>query len=209
MNKLLSALVFLFLAIGAVSAQNQAASDYNKAEIFVGYSGASLYTGDDFEPIENGFEVAAVYNVHRYVGIKADFSGTYKKVEGDFYSATSTATLGRYRADHSLYNAAIGVQFKNNRRQAKVKPFAHVLVGYGKHADKFKTPCPSGAVCPPFNIDFTGVSLIVGGGLDIKVNRRIDVRAIQFDLNPIFYKSGGRNNSWDNTRFSSGIVFKF
>ncbi len=206
--------IFIFLLVFtvfsvSVTAQ-QTSDDYDKGEIFAGYSGAAHYTGSDFEPIENGFEVSGVYNVHRYFGIKADFSGTYRKVDGSFQSiASPSVTLGDYRADHSLYNAAVGVQFKDNRRTSRIKPFGHVLIGYGKHTDKFPAGCPAGAVCPPFDADFSGTSLIIGGGLDIKINRRLDIRAIQFDLNPIFYKFDGRTSSWDNNRFSSGIVFKF
>jgi hypothetical protein len=215
MKKFWIMLVVIFSLSSLVFAQNQTEGN-NKIEVFTGYSGAALFTGDDFEPIENGFNVAAVYNIRRYIGIKVDTSGTYKKVEGNFYSATSTPIpFSSWKADHSLYNASVGVQFKDNSREAVVKPFAHILVGYGKHFDKFKTPCPTGAKCPPFNVDFEGVSLVIGGGLDIKVNRRIDIRVIQFDLNPIYYKANDPNRpwdlkrSWDNTRFSSGIVFKF
>lgn len=207
-NKYLFIFVLIFVFSNFVVAQEE---EIDKAEIFAGYSGATLFTGDDFEPIENGFNVSAVYNVHRYVGVKVDASGTYRNVNGNFLS-TSFASLpsARYQAVHSLYNVTAGVQFKDNSRDAKVKPFAHVLAGYGKHFDEFKNACPSGAICPPFNVDFEGVSLVFGGGVDYKINRRIAVRIIQFDLNPIIHKTaGGDRNVWMNNRFSSGIVFNF
>ncbi len=206
---LASVLVVLLSTLGLAQKN---IDEYDKVEIFVGYSGASLVSDDDFEPIDNGINVSAVYNIHRYFGIKVDVSGTFKTIEGDYFSPFTEPQLNppsRYSADHSLYNATIGVQFKNNKREALLKPFGHVLVGYGKHRDKFTTACPTGAICQPFNFDFNGVSLILGGGLDIKINRRIDVRVIQLDVNPIFYKLDQQNFIYPNTRFSSGIVFKF
>ena len=45
--------------------------------------------------------------------------------------------------------------------------------------------------------------MAVGGGLDIKINEKIDLRAIQVDYAPIF--SGFLQN---NIRFGVGLVFK-
>jgi hypothetical protein len=199
-----------FLSI-VTTAQKQA-DEYNKGEFFVGYSGATLFNGSDkFEKIENGFNVAGVYNFHRYIGIKGDVSGTYRNVKGTYFAPFGSPPIPptEYTAQHSLYNATAGVQVKDNRIASKYRPFAHVLVGVGKHRDKLPSGCPSGAVCPPFGFDFTGVSLIIGGGLDVNVNRRIDIRVIQFDLNPITYRDGEQTSIYANNRFSSGIIFKF
>lgn len=211
MRKFSLSLVLIAIISGLGSAQNQP-PEYNKVEIFAGYSGASLISDDEFEPVEHGFNVAAVYNFHRLFGIKVDVSGTHKKVRDNFFPPFGQPPFdppSRYTANHSLYNASIGIQVKNNRRDDVAKPFAHLLVGYAKHTDKIKQSCPAGAVCPPFNFDFEGVSLILGVGLDIRINRRIDIRAVQLDLNPITYDSGRDRSIYANTRFSSGIVFKF
>lgn len=178
--------------------------EYDKGEFFVGYSAGNYIYFE--EPLEHGFNVAGVYNVHKYIGIKTDLSGTYRRLEGDF-SYPNPSTISRWKGTHNLYNASVGVQFKDNRRDSTFKPFGHVLVGYGKHFDKFKTACPADAECPPFNVDGQGVSLIFGGGLDIKINDRIDIRAIQLDIGGITTKNN--NNNWGLGRFSSGIVFKF
>ena len=47
--------------------------------------------------------------------------------------------------------------------------------------------------------------MVIGGGLDIKVNKRIDIRAFQFDANPIYFDE----STYLNMRFSTGVVFKF
>lgn len=92
MKKILFNLILLVILSSAVMAQQ--GEERDKAEFFTGYSGAALFTGDDFEPIDNGFNVAAVYNVHRYIGIKGDVSGTYRNINGDFRSASSPGTMG-------------------------------------------------------------------------------------------------------------------
>lgn len=193
--------LILFIAVLSFPLFAQQQDEYNKGEVFIGYSAGFLLAGNDtFEPADHGFNVAAVYNFHKYIGIKGDVSGTYRRVDG--------IRAGLPGADHSLYNATVGVQFKNNKVDAKLKPFVHVLAGVAKHEDRLNAQCPTGVNCG-FDFNFTGFSLIVGGGLDIKVNRRIDIRLAQLDLNPIGYKDGTQQANYNNTRFSSGIVFKF
>ncbi|MGI8555914.1 MAG: hypothetical protein ACR2LT_06115 [Pyrinomonadaceae bacterium] len=48
---------------------------------------------------------------------------------------------------------------------------------------------------------------IFGGGLDIRVSRRIDVRVIQFDYNPVRVTNGGESAWSHNLRIGVGIVF--
>jgi len=189
-------LATLFLVPTAFSfAQNQS-PEYDKVEIFTGYSNAAEITPfDDDGRLEHGFNASAAYNFHRYFGFKVDVSGTYKKVTDNPF----------YRTNHSFYNVTAGIQIKNNKRSARVKPFAHFLLGYARHSDKVRGVCPSGSPCPPsFDFNFHGVSAIIGGGLDIKVNRRIDVRVAQFDLSAI----SDEDYAYGRTRFSTGIVFK-
>lgn len=191
--------------------------EYNKFELFTGYSGASL----SGESVENGFEIAGVFNFRRFVGVKIDLTGTFKSYNGNFITFQTPDgfgnTLGTFTADHSLYNITGGVQFKDNAPTKRLKPFAHFLVGYGKHSDSVKEPCPPTAQCPPSGADFNfgGTSFVIGGGFDIKLNRLIDVRVIQGDLNPIVYSSARsslntkQTSIYNNFRFGTGIVFKF
>jgi len=54
--------------------------------------------------------------------------------------------------------------------------------------------------------------LAIGGGLDVRVSERVDLRVFQVDYNPIFLSSGNElgfgNSGADNVRFSFGVVFK-
>jgi hypothetical protein len=187
--------IFLLIPSVFASGQNQP-TDYNKVEVFAGYSnGSGLFENlDGIQDVEHGFNVAAVYNFHRYFGVKVDASGTYKVFNNSPF----------FRTKHSLYNVTAGIQIKNNKRTGRFKPFAHVMAGFAKHSDRTTAPCPVGITCPPIDFDFDGFAMVAGGGLDIRVNRRIDIRAVQIDLNPI-----GVDSIYLNTRFSTGIVFKF
>jgi hypothetical protein len=204
MKKLvLWSIVIVFLATFCFAQSDE----YHKNEVFAGFSsGQAIESDDSLEPPEPGFNVAVVHNIHRYIGIKADVSGTFKKIEDTYYSTTNPIVpLNKFKADHSLVNATVGIQFKNNSVKAKFKPFAHILVGYGSNKYKATTVCSSNATCRVSYFDTVGTSTIIGGGFDIKINRRIDVRIIQFDYNGI----SDSNGSWENVRFSTGIVFKF
>lgn len=197
-----SLLFIAFISFFVITTTVRGQDEYNKGEVFTGYS-MGFYLD---EPPEHGFNAAAVYNFHKYIGIKGDVSGTYKPLNGQFYLPNSPQTSQSWKGTHNLYNVAAGVQFKDNRTDSTVKPFGHIMVGYAKHFDNFNTPCPTGAVCPPFNIDSEGVSFLYGGGLDIRVNDKIDIRAVQFDVNTVSSTTG---RDFINPRFSAGVVFKF
>jgi len=167
--------------------------EYNKVEVFAGYSNADeLDAIIEDDTLEHGFNAAAVYNFHRYLGAKVDVSGTYRRY--------GYGPLDRF--DHSIHNVTAGIQVKDNRLTSRFKPFAHALVGYGRHSDKASSTC----LCQFLDrFERDGLAVVIGGGLDIKVNRRIDIRAFQFDANPIFFEE----STYLNLRFSTGVVFKF
>jgi hypothetical protein len=52
--------------------------------------------------------------------------------------------------------------------------------------------------------DATSFAMALGGGVDLRVGKRIDLRLIQFDYTPTFFGSGRQNNF----RISTGVVFK-
>jgi hypothetical protein len=201
-----------------------AQTDYKKTEFYIGYSNGQVENGNttntgnavsdffDNRTSQHGFETAGVYNFSRYVGIKADFSGTYKSDDfsSTFISPTGNATVsGKVR--HSLYNALGGVQIKDNSVDKTFKPFAHAMVGIAHSRDAVSNyACAPAANCTLLiapsdqtfsNTHFAGA---FGGGLDIKVSDRFDFRAFQVDYNPIWRQGGVTNN----VRFGIGIVIK-
>ena len=209
------------LSIAAVSAasavaQAQPVDDYKKVEFFAGYSNGQVDTGVDsgnsavdfFRDRENfnGVNVSGVYNVSRYFGIKGDVSATYNN--NSFNEEVAGARVS-FKNNNSLYNFLGGVQVKDNSKEGVFKPFGHVLVGAAHARSKFKdyTCTPTTGVCPTVIVpdetfSDTGFAAAVGGGLDLRVSNRFQIRAIQVDWNPV--RIDGTQN---NLRLGAGIVF--
>ena len=214
MKKVILAVSMALVSSLFVSAQT--ADDYKKVEVYVGYSNGQIDTGIDsgnsavdfFRERENfnGFNVSGVYNVSRYVGIKGDFSGTYNSKR--FTGEVGGPSIVSFKNTNSLYNFLGGVQVKDNSKKGVFKPFGHVLVGAGHARAKFSDfSCTPSAACPPTfpvgTFSETGFAAAIGGGLDFRLNNRIQIRAIQVDYNPV--RLGGETQN--NLRIGAGIVF--
>lgn len=212
--------ILLILSLGIFSSvfvNAQSSTGYNKGELFVGYSNGQVDNGTgsgnsirNFFATRvnyNGFNASGVYNISRHLGIKADVSGTYNKdtFTSTFGGATLTATN-----QNALYNALGGVQVKDNSSSGRFKPFAHGLVGIG-HARTNVTnvTCIPTTICTTNNftsqtLTDTGFAGAFGGGLDVRLTDRLDIRVIQADYNPIWFSGGVTHNA----RFGFGIVIK-
>lgn len=217
MKKIISALCLTLISSVFALAQTTSTDDYKKAEFFAGYSNGQVDTGADSEDsVQNffddrlsfhGFNVSAVGNFNRYVGVKVDVSGTYRKDDFDVPVTTGTTTDNvRFSAKSSLYNVLGGVQVKDNASTGRVKPFGYALVGAGFGKVKVSNvDCPLGIDCSDVEtISETGLAGAFGGGIDIRINDRVDFRAVKVDYNPIKFESGTQHN----VRLGIGIVFK-
>lgn len=178
MKRMLLVIVFVAACSSVTRAQSGFSpawdeDDYQKAEGYVGFSHLRVSAGSAGF---NGFEAAATGNVSRWVGLKLDLSGHYRS---DFGNRSS------------VYNFLGGVQLKNNARAARIKPFAHALLGGARLS-------VSGG-----NFSETGLSAVVGVGLDIRASERIDIRVLQADYN--LNRFGGTN--FHHYRLGAGIVF--
>lgn len=225
MNKLILALCLSLITSVFVVAQD-ATDGYKKGEFFIGYSNGQVDTGlgdiDDEEfgiDIDeresfHGFNTSGVYNVSRYFGLKADVSGVYNDRDFSFPvtippseggTGPGTGTVA-FETKNSLYNFLGGVQIKDNSNSGRFKPFAHALVGAAHARTKISNvTCPIGIDCS-FIVSGseTGFAGAFGGGIDVRLNNRIQIRAIQVDYNPIWLGDGGRQ---DNIRLGVGLVF--
>jgi opacity protein-like surface antigen len=204
MKKVFFPLVIAALALGmAITTFGQ--TDRNKAEVFVGYSLLHTDMGDlDASFNSHGINGAVTGTVSRYVGITGDISYHSKS---DSFSDSTGVYSGKFRTTQYMG----GVQIKDYAKDGgKLRPFARALAGVAnQHADLNGTIFGS-----PFNdsLSTNNFALAVGGGLDLKVSNRVDIRLIQAEYNPIFFKdqtvgtttfSGGTQN---NFRLSFGIV---
>lgn len=210
----LSGVLALIGVAGAV-----AQTDYQKTEFYVGYTNNQIDTGansgNDIRSFFNdrrsfnGFQGSGVYNFSRYFGAKGDVSGTYRnqRINSQYTVGSTTGTVD-FESNRSHYNFLGGIQVKDNASQARIKPFAHALIGAAHQRFEIKNvTCQGIGVCPPSIsgiVSDSGVAGAVGGGLDVKVSDRFDIRAIQVDYNPARLN----DRTQHNFRFGIGVVIK-
>jgi hypothetical protein len=211
MRKLLLLFAILLVCAPAGFAQ----SDYSNWEFFIGYAHERANNGADrldqrgrainpngstsrvdfvSERIPyNGVSTELVANVHRNVGLVANFSATWGNTE--FVDALSGR---RFSAKVSRYLLVGGPRF-NWRNSSPFIPYGHALFGAARYQADFKN---DNFTCPDTNE--TAFAMVLGGGLDIRAGRHIDIRAAQVDYVPIFFSQKRE----DGLRFSAGVKIK-
>jgi outer membrane protein with beta-barrel domain len=134
----------------------------------------------------NGFDASITYNVSKYVGVKGDLTGHFKTSTyvDKFTPPGVTQTLNN---KERIYNFLGGVQLKNNSRDARIKPFAHALAGFARYTNEQQQILD---LFPQFNFSIedreTSFAMKLGGGLDIRAGKRLDIRVFELDYNPVF-----------------------
>lgn len=190
----------LLIASAAPLAFAQTGGDYNKVDVGVLYSHNRVDTGID-DPTQNflneregfhGVEAFVKGNVSRYVGLK----GSYSFHRKSFDIRTGGTTPTSFDVDADLHQFMGGVEFKDNAKETKVKPFAHVLAGVAHARADIEG-------LPDADDSDTGFAAAVGGGVDFRLSDRVDFRAVQFDYNP------NRSNGETSHNFRIGIGFIF
>jgi len=169
-----------------------AQDDYKKYEFFGGYSALRIdnLAGDTSNAEINdvlgekqtlrGFNLAAGINFHKYIGAKFDYSLHLR--EDEFTRPAGSGTV-----DTTLQNFLGGIQIKNNSEDGPTfKPFGHALFGVAVHKVDVDSPdLPAVFGISDFHTNETSFSMAFGGGLDIKLNKRFDLRVVQIDWNII------------------------
>ena len=200
---------------------------YNRFEVF---HGTSVFILERPEPVGagvtfegfRGISNAATFNIRRYFGVKFDLARYDKKYDlcapgqemtnpsscfSPFPGAVTTADDPHLKT--SIYNFMGGIQLKDNGRGAKLfKPFAHLSIGSAltrERIDTYALDPSSGQLFLDFKTRSDwGPAGAVGGGLDIRLSDRIDLRAVQVD----YHKATIFARSTDNLRFGVGLVFR-
>jgi hypothetical protein len=205
--------VYLFLIAALMALLNvsfalsqNTAGEYDKLEGSVGFSHqrAGDTSGFDDSPGFNGFDASVTKNLTRYFGIKGAFSGAYRS-DGFSVPGILPGSIRRFAIKTSIYTYLGGIQIKDNTKTKRLKPFFHALAGGGTLTQKLTGDCPNdvASICAGYSYSTTGFAAAVGGGLDIRVSKRISIRAVQADYNPIFIDGETLNNF----RVGVGIVF--
>lgn len=207
--------LLLLFAILLVCAPASFAQDYSNWEFFIGYAHERANNGADRLDLRgqainangttsrvdfvskripyNGFTGEVVANVHRNVGLVANFSATFANTEFD-----DRLSGRRFNARVSRYLLLGGPRF-NWRNSSAFIPYAHALLGVGRYHANFKN---DDFTCP--DTTETAFAMALGAGLDIKASNRIDIRPIQVDYVPVFFN----NRRDDGLRFSAGVKIK-
>ena len=214
--KAILALSIIVMSTIAVTAQ---ADEFQRSEFFVGYAYANSEVNFGVTPAassvykdrvsHNGFNGSVVVNVSRYFGIKGDVSGTYKSGRFTYNvpaGIASTPTVPvTFDAKTSVHNFLGGVQIKDNSSSGRLKPFAHAMIGAARRSNKIPGGGPIClAIIPcPVSTSESAFAGAFGGGLDVRLRRRVGIRLFQIDYNPIRYNAGVDHGF----RFSTGVIF--
>jgi len=224
--------VTLITMILAFAATVWAQDDYKKYEFFGGYSALFFdnLAGDTGSPAVDdilgdrqtlrGFNLSITRNFHKYVGAKFDYSLHLR--EDNFSRPAGSGTI-----DTTVQNFLGGIQIKNNNEDGPTfKPFGHALFGVAVQKVDVDSPnLPAVFGISDFHTNETSFAMAFGGGVDLKLNHRLDVRLAQVDWNIVkrgdqqtgivlaptpfqtvgspFFIPGTRQ---DNLRLSIGIV---
>lgn len=180
----------LLIIVGLLSLPSMAQSS---VEVFGGYQ--YLHSGNiningqsqpDSSQGYNGWDASARFNFAKFLGVEGDFSGSYANISG-----VST----------SIYTYSGGPVV--SARVGSIQPFAHVLFGGTR-----LTGSESSA-----SLSTNGYNVMVGGGVDAKLNKLIWIRLAQVDWLYTHYSGfsvGGTTSpsfsGSGNVRIATGIV---
>jgi opacity protein-like surface antigen len=191
-----SLLLFLYLC---VAQQAFGQTDYSKHEIggnvsIMGLDSKGAFNSDGSRDGVYGFDVHGAYNFSRYLGVKAEFSYSQRHVDSDFIDLSTR-----------LSQVMGGIKVQDNKTSTRFRPFGHALVGIA-HASDLPRILPDGFTLVRFSVrDGTGPAFALGGGLDIRLTRTLELRALQLDYNPTRIKG----DVFQNVRLGIGVNFRF
>ena len=172
-----------------------AQDDYPKGEIYGGFvvNQSVDGTGVDGVVVDDtgvGFIAGAGYNFHRNVGLGGEIS----RQSGTF---ASPDPLLFPDIDFTQTQYLFGPRF--SARMEKATPFVHLLVGLQN------TEISSAGFT---TVSDSAFMLGVGGGVDININDRVAIRAVQVDYLTGVIAGGGFLDDSHKLRLSFGVVIK-
>ena len=154
------------------------AQDTPKAELFGGYS----YAGNG----ANGFDASISGNLNNWFGLVVDVGGQYTRLNDQGFTE-------KIRTHSILFGPRFSL------RGNRVVPFVHALFGFSH----LRTETNEFGSLLSFSDSSFGMAL--GGGLDIKVNDKFAIRALQLD----YLRTRFFNETQNKGRISVGVVVRF
>jgi len=196
-------------------------SDFSRLEVFGGYSYLYLRNGEPGSVqmpaamSTNGWDAALTYNINRYLGLSAEFSGQYA---GDFFGSNDLISGAGINHNTQVHNFLFGPTV-TRRTRGKLTPFAHVLFGDSRMSSEPSIIEGATIYYATSRTTWDAWVMTVGGGADLKVNDRFSLRMVQFDylhtnLNYNGWMSSygvpvtGLPTSQNHFRYSAGVVIE-
>jgi hypothetical protein len=230
--------IYSLIGVGLLSASLGAATDWSTMEGFLGYNFVRFNPNSNFVPSfnANGGSGQFVYNFTKYFGVAADMGAVTRDTLN--YFVGNNEVLGA-NVSTTVMNLVAGPRF-TYQNHSRFIPFAQVLFGgaWAWTSTPVTLPpgqiitLPSGATVTnpslPFQTRVTGsnsgFAMLVGGGLDIKINKHISFRPLEADYyltrashleadlaniannTPIVTGNASNRN---NFRYAAGVNFLF
>ena len=170
-------------------------------------------------PNANGWNASADVAVHRWFGIKADFSGHYLTpltLSPAAQSVVTKAGVSGFPPNATNYAFLFGPVAHRDFHRYTV--FGHALVGLDRFSFGTITTPPftvSSVSVPSMHVNIanTGLGVAFGGGFDVKINDRFSIRTGQIDYlytqHNFNFIVKTVNTHQNNIRASVGLVFHF
>ena len=211
--KKIIAVIATFLCFALVAG----ATDIPKMEVFLGYSFVRLSSNGDFIPSRdlNGGSGQFVYNFSKGFGVAFDAG-----------AVTNNSANSNFNLDATVAHLVVGPRYKFNRH-SKFQPYVQALFGGAYTTASTQifvvpvttpllpvSPIVTGtdeAVSARLVASRRSFAMLIGGGLDWRVSKHMQVRPAAFDYfmaqpeSPITGQTRERNN-W---RYSAGVNFTF
>jgi len=165
----------------------------------------------------HGFNLGAKYNLFPTLGIRTDFSAYFNKDRSiDTFGSGADAHTDTNSFDEKTYVLVIGPEVR--REYGSWRPFAHAMAGVARQ-NATDTQTSTGPFDFTIHDRTTSLALKVGGGIDVRLSPRLDLRVIEIDYEPIFAKDrhtpvqgffdqSVKGKTAQNVTFSVGLVWR-
>jgi hypothetical protein len=203
-------LICVLLSVGAA-----AATDWPQMETFLGYNFVRFNPNSGYAPSfnANGGNGQFVYNLTPWIGGVVDMG------------AVNNGSLNQFSVDTTVVNFVAGPRFTLHNH-SRFLPYAQALFGgaYSTTSTAIDVFPAAGTVFPPgiivnpnepitarLHASNTGFAMLIGGGLDIKLNKHIAFRPFEasYYLTRIPSLLTGNISNRNNFRYAAGVNFLF
>lgn len=180
--RLVWTILLLVLSSSILFAQ-QAEQQPSKVDLYAGYAylnPGGSVAGQDLHSINKGFVIQSTYYLDEHWGITVDGAGHFNS---DDVGGSNIGTL--------MVGPTVRFQSEG------MTPFIHALGGWH-------------FLAPNFDKNSNALGVILGGGVDLHITPRINLRVLEADYEYAHHNYNPRGNAnLSSARISGGLVFRF